>query len=546
MINVRNAFRRRWVLFTWLCMLLELSHASAAPTGAYDVVIYGGTSAGVIAAVQTSRLGKRPVLIEPSGHLGGLTTSGLGFTDTGDPSKIGGVARDFYRLIKRHYDRPESWRFETPASYPRYRPQSDAMFTFEPHVAMQVVEQMLREAKVPVILQQRLDRQSGVAMQGTRIRSIRMESGEVYTASMFIDATYEGDLMAAAGVSYTVGREANSKYGETINGIQPRLNLYNHRFLHPVSPYVVPDDPKSGWIRGVQTDLPGEEGQGDDKIQAYCYRMCMTRVAENRVPFPKPDGYDERDFEVLFRVFESGDHRLPFSPDAMPNGKTDTNNLGAMSTDYIGGNYEYPEASYARRDEIVAEHRRYQQGLMWTLANHPRVPDAVRQKMSDWGLAKDEFESSGHWPPQLYIREARRMVSDHVMTEHDCRRHQPVNDPVGMGSYNMDSHNVQRYVTSEGFLANEGDVQVSPGGPYQISYRSIVPRRGEATNLLVPVCLSASHIAYGSIRMEPVFMILGHSSATAAVKAIEGNLALQDLPYDTLRAQLAAEGQVLE
>ena len=534
------------LLLSRLLLSVVFCGGTARLAWAEQIVVYGGTSAGVAAAVQASRLGRSVVLLEPSRYLGGLTTSGLGFTDTGDKTRIGGVARDFYRRIKQHYDQPTSWRFEKSADYARYRADEDAMFTFEPHVATLAFDAMLRDAQVRVVREQQLDRRQGVRLAGNRIQSIAMETGEVYAGEVFIDATYEGDLMAAAGVTYTVGREANAQYGETINGIQPRLNLYNHRFLHPVSPFQKPGDPASGLIAGVRAEGPGVEGGGDAKIQAYCFRMCMTRVAANRVPFPRPEGYDEREYELLFRIMESGDLRMPFSPDLMPNGKTDTNNLGSMSTDYINANWDYPEASHERRAEIVAAHVRYQQGLMWTLQNHPRVPEAIRGPMAEWGLARDEFLDNGHWPHQLYIREARRMVADHVMTEKDCRRQTVVGDSVGMGSYNMDSHNTQRYVDAAGHAANEGDVQVSPGGPYRISYRSIVPRKGETANLLVPVCLSASHIAYGSIRMEPVFMILGHSAATAASLALEQQRGVQEIDVDELRRRLVAEGQVLE
>jgi hypothetical protein len=533
-----------------LGLALELSLPLAAQTSptevTYDVVIYGDSSAAITAALQTARMGRKPLLIEPTGRLGGLTTSGLGFTDTGNPRVIGGLAREFYQRIKRHYDRPESWKYERPEEFARYRPNEDAMWTFEPHVAEEMIVRMLAEARVTIVLGQRLDRAAGVLKSGARITAIRMESGETYRGRMFIDATYVGDLLAAAGVTYTVGRESNAQYGETLNGVQKARNVHAHRFLRPIDPYVKPGDPTSGLLPGVHDEDPGEDGQADHRVQAYCFRMCMSHVAENRVPFPKPAGYDEQRYELLLRNFEAGDLRLPLKLDMMPNGKTDTNNNGAVSTDNIGMNYEYPEASYERRREIEAEHRTYQQGLMWTLANHPRVPASIRDEMAPWGLAKDEFVATAHWPHLIYIREGRRMVSDFVMTEHHCRSRDLVNDSVGMGSYNMDSHNTQRYVSPERTVANEGDVQESPGGAYRISYRALVPRADEVENLLVPVCLSASHIAYGSIRMEPVFMILGQSAATAAVLAIDAQTGVQQLDHRTLRGHLLADGQVLE
>jgi hypothetical protein len=529
--------------------LAELAPIAArAAERSADVVVYGGTSAGVAAAVQTARMGKSVILISPLERLGGMTTGGLGATDSGNKAVIGGVAREFYQRIKKHYDDPASWKFGQRDQFAGYRPEEDAMWYFEPHVAQAIIEAMIREAGVETIRGQRLVRtEGGVVMKDGRIASIRIEpSGDVVEGRMFIDATYEGDLLAAAGVSFTVGRESNATYGEQSNGVQKAKNLKNHRFLQPVDPYVAPGDPESGLVAGVHDGDPGEDGAADDRVQAYCYRMCMSNVPENSVPFPQPAGYDDEQYELLFRNFEAGDLRVPMHPLAMPNGKTDTNNNGAFSTDFIGANYDYPEASYAEREEILRHHIRYQQGLMWTLANHPRVPRKVRDELAKWGLAKDEFTDSDNWPGEIYAREARRMVGDYVMSEHDCRRQRVAEDSVGMGSYNMDSHNCQRYVTDEGHVQDEGDVQLATGGPYAIGYRSIVPKRGEAANLLVPVCLSASHIAYGSIRMEPVFMILGQSAATAACQAIDSDSSVQEVDYPKLKKRLLADGQVLQ
>lgn len=538
----------RWLyLPLFLCALISgTSPAPAADPATYDVVIYGGTSAGVAAAIQADREGRSVVLLEPGNHLGGLTTGGLGWTDSGSKSVIGGVSREFYQRIKKYYDNPSAWVYEKQSDYDRYRADDDAMWTFEPHVAAKVYDQMLGETKVSVRKQQKLDRKNGVKVADGRIREIKTLAGDTFRGKMFIDATYEGDLLAAAGVSYTVGREPNSKYGETLNGVQKAQNVKLHRFVKQVDPYRKPGDPKSGLLPNVHGDEPGEDGTGDNRVQAYCYRMCMSKVPENRVPFVKPEGYDPLDYELLLRNFEAGDLRLPLKPDMMPNGKTDTNNNCAFSTDYLGANYAYPEASYEERAKILQAHLRYQQGLMWTLANHPRVPEKIREQMSIWGMAKDEFQDSNHWPHQIYVREARRMVGDYVTTEMDCRRRRVAEDSVGLGSYNMDSHNTQRYITPEGFVQNEGDVQVSPGGPYVVSYRSIVPQKDEVQNLLVPVCLSSSHIAYGSIRMEPVFMILGQSAATAASLAIENEQPVQDVSYAQLRKKLLADGQVLD
>lgn len=518
---------------------------SAGKDVAYDVLVYGGTSAGVVAAVQVARMGRSVVLVEPGRHLGGLSSGGLGMTDSGDRAVIGGISREFYRRLKRHYDDPGAWRYEERERCPHYDESSDAIWRFEPSVAERVFEEMLREVRVEVVEGERLDLDDGVAKRGPGIVSVTMESGRRFRAKVFIDATYEGDLMAGAGVSHAVGREANSEYGETLTGVQTK-SARSHQFARPVDPYVEPGRPASGLLARAGAGGPGDEGSADRRIQAYCFRMCLTDVPGNRVPFPKPEGYNPAQYELLLRYLTPewndifGNHQL------MPNRKTDTNNHGAFGTDNIGMNYAYPDGDHAARAHIVREHEAYQKGLMWFLANDPRVPEPVRERVNRWGLAKDEFADNGNWPHQLYIREARRMVSDYVMTEHDCRRTRETPESVGMGSYNMDSHNVQRYVDSGGQVRNEGDVQVNPGGAYMISYRTIRPREGECANLLVPVCLSSSHIAYGSIRMEPVFMILGQSAATAAVQAIERGVAVQRVDYGELRARLLADGQVLD
>ncbi|MBW7995119.1 MAG: FAD-dependent oxidoreductase [Candidatus Glassbacteria bacterium] len=514
----------------------------------YDIVVYGGTSGGVIAAVQAASEGKSVVLIEPGSHLGGLTTGGLGATDIGNKGAIGGRSRDFYRRIADHYRKDESWVYEQKEDYRSNRGNdvdAEFMWTFEPHVAEDIINELLREADVPVVFGERLDLSGGVSKDGARIVSIRTGSGRVFSGGMFIDATYEGDLLALAGVSYTVGRESNAAYGETLNGVQTANAVY-HTFDLPVSPYVIADDPNSGLLPGIDPAGPGEEGSGDRRVQAYNFRMCLSDVPENQVKFEKPAGYDSLVYEPLFRYFEAGYDGVPWSPTMMPNRKTDTNNRQGFSTDYIGYNYTYPEADYATRERLISEHEQYQKGLMWTLAYHPRVPEKVRNEVSRWGLAADEFTDNGNWPHQIYVREARRMVSDYVMTQHNCQGREVAGDPVSLAAYTMDSHNVQRYVTADGWLKNEGDVQVGGFEPYPISYRSIVPSKSECTNLLVPVCLSASHIAFGSIRMEPVFMVLGQSAATAAGLALDNGVAVQDIDYQTLRTKLLADGQHLE
>ncbi|MFH1269204.1 MAG: FAD-dependent oxidoreductase, partial [Planctomycetota bacterium] len=527
---------------------LAVSGVCFGAENTYDVVVYGGTSGGVAAAVQAAKMGKTVVLIEPGRHLGGLSSGGLGATDIGNKTAIGGISREFYQRIYKHYMQPSAWKQESLAEYTKNKRgrsiDKDTMWGFEPHVAEKVFGDMVNGAKVPVVFGERLDLKTGVKKQGCRITAITMESGRTFHGRAFIDATYEGDLLAKAGVSYAVGREGNAKYGETLNGVQVGKAIY-HQFIKPVDPYVRPGDPSSGLLPGIQGDGPGREGQGDRRVQAYCFRMCATDAPRNRVPWPKPEGYDPQRYELLLRNVEAGDHRIVWIPTRMPNRKTDSNNRYAVSTDNIGMNYDYPDGDYATRERTLREHETYQKGPMWTLANHPRVAEEVRSYFRNWGLPKDEFIDNGHWPHQLYVREARRMVGDYVMTQHDCQGDRVAPDPIGLGAYGMDSHHTQRYVDDQGHVRNEGDVEVGGFSPYPVSYRSIVPKASECTNLVVPVCVSASHIAYGSIRMEPVFMVLGQSAATAAVHAIDENVAVQSIDSSRLRERLLADGQVL-
>ena len=540
---------KRLYLPVCACLLSLINSTVVVAVEQVDVVIYGGTSAGIVAAIQARRMEKTAVLIEPSNHLGGLTTGGLGATDIGNKQAIGGLARDFYHRVWKYYQREEAWLHEKPEVYSKrsvkFDPKDETMWTFEPHVAAVIYSRMLAELQITPVMNERLDRTNGVKMNGAKIESITMESGRTFAGRMFIDATYEGDLMAAAGVKYHVGREANSVYGESLNGVEAKWNVKNHRFLKPVDPFVKPGDSASGLLPGIQTTQLPPDGTGDKLVQAYCYRLCTTDVPENRRAWPKPADYNEARYELLLRNFEAGDLRAPWHPLWMPNRKTDTNNNGAFSTDYIGGNYEYPNADYGAREKIIADHRSYQQGLLWTLANHSRVPEKVRAEFQRLGMAKDEFVDNDNWPTQLYVREARRMIGDYVMTEHECKGKRVAEDSVGMGAYNMDSHNCQRYVTADGHVQNEGDVQASVPKPYPIAYGAIVPKAGECENLLVPVCLSSSHIAYGSIRMEPVFMILGQSAATAAAHAIDGGVPIQKIDYSKLKKRLIEDDQVL-
>jgi hypothetical protein len=538
-----------------LIVLVATLLSTGAQPGHLDIVVYGATSAGVMAAVQARRMGKSVVIVGPDTHLGGLSSGGLGFTDTGNKAVIGGLAREFYHRVWSHYQRPEAWTWQRAEEYgnrgqgtPAIDGSQRTMWIFEPHVAERVFEDLVKEHGIPVHRDQWLDRAAGVVMAGGRIAAIRMISGRTYRASMFIDATYEGDLMAAAGVEYRVGREARAEYGERWAGVQTGVLHHRHHFgvlKEKISPYVVPGEPRSGVLPRISTTPPGEFGQADKRIQAYCYRYCVTDHPDNRIPFPKPEGYDPAQYELLLRVYAAGWRETFDKFDPVPNRKTDSNNHGPFSTDNIGYNYDYPEASYARRRDILREHRTYQQGWLYFIANDPRVPRDVQEEMRRWGLAKDEFTDNGGWPHQIYVREARRMVGAFVMTEHELTKEKPTPNPIGMGSYTIDSHNVQRYITPDGGVQNEGDIGVELKAPYEIAYGAVVPKRGQAQNLLVPVCVSSSHVAFGSIRMEPVFMILGQSAATAAALAIDAGLPVQDVPYAALRERLLQDGQVL-
>ncbi|MEM6915537.1 MAG: FAD-dependent oxidoreductase [Verrucomicrobiota bacterium] len=526
-----------------------------AETG-HDIVIYGGTCAAVIAAVQAKQMGKSVVIVSPDTILGGLSSGGLGWTDSGNKAVIGGLSRDFYHRVWKEYQKPETWKWQDRKTYANTGQgtramdnETETMWVFEPSVARKVFEDYVKEFDLTVHRDEWLDRENGVEMQDGRIVSITTLSGKTFPGNMFLDTTYEGDLIAAAGVDYHVGREANADYGENWNGVQTGVDHHKHHFQllnEPVDPYVVPGDPSSGLLARISAEPPGEYGEGDHRVQAYCFRMCLTNHEENRIPFSKPEGYDPSQYELLVRIFEAGWGMDTFNKfDVIPNHKTDTNNHGPFSFDNIGYNYEYPEASYEKRREIIEEHEVYQKGLLYFIATDPRVPREVQEEMNRWGLPRDEFEENGNWSHQLYIREARRMIGDFVMTENELRKVNPTPDSVGMGSYAIDSHNVQRHIDENGHVQNEGDIGVSTRGPYEIAYGSLTPKKEQCTNLLVPVCVSSTHIAFGSIRMEPVFMILAQSAATAAVMAIDGGLDVQDVPYELLSERLLADGQVL-
>ena len=515
---------------------LEDRRSGAVEEPVYDLVIYGDSSAAVTAAVAAKRQGRSVVLVNPTGFLGGMSSSGLGATDfLGKRGTFGGIASEFYDAVAASYG-------------------TGFVRSFEPHVGKQVFEKMIADAGVTVVFNEQLNREN-VNMNDKRIDSITMLSGKTYRARMFIDTTYVGDLMAAAGVSHTVGREPESQYGEDLAGVRrgdtkPRVHYTQgnkDHFIKDVDPFVKPGEPDSGLLPHVfHVDGIGN-GQGDKKIQAYNYRVCLTNDPGLRTPIEKPAGYREIDHELLLRNFDAGDDRLPalIEPLAGSGSKVDWNNMHAVGSDFPGANWEYPEASYEKRREIEKAHETYIRGFLWTLANNQRVPAPIREKAAAYGLPKDEFTDNGGWPWMIYIREARRMVSDYVMTQHDCEGKRAASDPIGLGSFGMDSHVVQHFVTEGGKAQNDGVIWRVPPKPYGISYRSIIPRKGECENLLSPVCLSASHVAHGSIRMEPVFMALGQSAAIAAGLAIDGNVSVQDVDYAKLRERLDAGGQVV-
>ncbi len=542
-----------------LPFFLLLSFMACSPTEDQeeitDVIVYGGTSGAVTAAIQAKKMGKTVIMVSPDTHLGGLTAGGLGWTDTGKKEVIGGLSREFYQRVYDKYQEEDAWQWEERADFgnqgqgtPAIDGEFRTMWIFEPHVAEEVYDEWVAELGIEVLRDEWLDRESGVTIEEGKITAIRTLSGKEFKGKMFIDATYEGDLMAAAGVSYHVGREANSVYDEEWNGVQTGVYHHRHHFKvldQPIDPYWTKGDPSSGLLPRISAEDPGVKGEGDNKVQAYCFRTCMSNHPDNQVPFPRPENYDSTQYELLVRIFDAGWREWFGKFDMIPNRKTDTNNHGPFSSDNIGMNYDYPEASYERRKEIIKEHEDYQKGLLYFVANDPRVPKETQEEFQKWGLAKDEFTDNGNWPHQIYVREARRMIGKYVMTENELLQKKPTPESVGMGSYTIDSHNIQRYVDENGHVHNEGDIGVPLPQPYEIAFGSLVPKKKEIQNLVVPVAVSASHIAFGSIRMEPVFMILGQSAATAAVMAMEQGIPVQDLSYDDLKARLLEDGQVL-
>ena len=494
----------------------------------FDVVVYGGTAGGVIAAVSAAREGLKTALIEPGHHLGGMVSGGLGYTDFGKKEVIGGYALEFYGRVAKHYQLP---RYGVTVAW-----------YHEPHVAEDIFRQMLNEAHVSVFENHALREKTGVRKDGARVVEIELDNGAKYSAAIFMDSSYEGDLMAQAGISYTYGREGAAQYDESLAGVRGKTPF--HQFLVDISPY----DEQHRLLPEISAEKLLPAGSPDKKVQSYNYRMCFSEEPDNMLKFAKPEGYDPHRYELLARLIAArtkAEGKVPsiktfLKIDPIPNGKADVNNNGAFSTDYIGGSYDYPEGDYRTRARVAKAHRDYQAGLFYFLANDARVPEVLRNELTHWGLAKDEFVDTDHWPNQLYIREARRMVGEYVVVQKDLQTELTKPDPIGMGSYNSDSHNLERIVDADGFVRNEGDMQVAVK-PYQIPYRVMLPKRSEASNLLVPVCFSASHVAYSSLRMEPQYMIIGQAAGVAAKMAIAGHKAVQDVDTAALGARLTKQ-----
>lgn len=516
----------------------------------YDVVVYGSSGAGIAAATQAARLGLKTLLIEPGPRIGGMTTGGLGATDIGDVQTIGGFAREFYRSIYSHYLSDSAWSYESREDFLPRHPYSvhepeGYHFFFEPSVALKVANGFLARAGAEILQGSGLDREAKVRMQDGRLHAIQLVNGWRIRARYFVDASYEGDLMAAANVPYVIGREGNLEFGETLNGFLPHA-AESTAYLDP---YRIPGDPDSGLLPGIEQWNGEKRGDADDRVQAYNFRLCLTNVPDNRIQIWQPDNYEPLQYELLARhIIAKADqcNEFPyFKLTPVPNLKTDSNNMGIFSTDFVGGSHDWATSGDTKRRHLWSEHRDYTLGLLWFLGNDDRIPEDWRREVSKWGLARDEFIETDHWPPQLYVREARRMRSDYVITEADCRGIVRTDDPVALGSYHMDSHQVSRYVDAEGRFRIEGGFWQKCDA-YPISYRAIIPPRGSCGNIAVPVCLSATHAAFGSARMEPVFMMLGQAAALAIENACRDGVTLQEVDYQRLHAALTDAGAVLE
>ncbi len=540
------------LLFIPLLSIFLLSFVSKDPVSKekkqFDICVYGETASGITSAIQAARMGKKVVLLSTTNHIGGVMTSGLTATDMNRYKQVGGISREVFQRIYAHYANPKQWKYQQRDAFfemskkRTYTGKNDSLkmqWVYESHVLEQIYKDMLQEAGVNVIYRQKLDLGKGVFKNNKHIEKIKMVTGEEYQAQMFIDATYEGDLMAKSGVSYFVGREANSKYNETKNGVRISKKAL------PIDPYIVEGDPTSGVLPFIETERALNDGAEDKRVQAYTYRVTLTDAARNRISIPKPEKYNPLWYEYILRKLKKYPdpiltNAITITP--MPNRKTDTNHL-----DFVGASNDWAEADYAKREEIAEKHKNYALGLLWFLRNDNRVPRSVRKEIKKWGLPKDEFVDNSHFPHQIYVREARRMVSDYVMTEENCKPKNRLDAPnsIGLGTYAFDSHYVSFVLDKQDSVRIDGDF-FSAASVYPINYQSIVPKAQECANLLVPICLSASHVAYSSIRMEPVYMVLGQSAGTAAALSIDQNRSVQDLPYSVLRQRLEKDNQILK
>lgn len=538
-------------IFFWIT-LFGFNMCTTNKENVFDICVYGESASGVMAAIQAARLGKNVVLISKNQHVGGLATSGLTATDMNRNDMVGGIAREFYQRIYAYYQDPTAWRnqdrdeFFIQSIRRTYRGKNDdrqMQWVYESKIAEKIMLDMLEEAGVKLWFNERLQLEDGIKKRGTRITAISMESGKTVNAKVFIDATYEGDLMAKAGVSYIVGRESNATYNETFNGY--RVNYEEGTDLSAIDPYIVEGDKNSGLLPYIDSGIPLNQGEADHRVQAYCYRMTLTDDPDNRIKIEKPENYNPLWYEVLVRRIQQNpeltlQNIITLTP--MPNRKTDTNHL-----DFFGAGYDYAEGDYNKRKEIEQLHKDYALGMLWLLEHDPRIPEHIRTEMGDWGLPKDEFEDTENFPYHIYVREARRMIGEYVMVEKNVAKEnrEDAQHPVGVGSYALDCHYVSKVIDKDGKLRYEGTI-FTPVIPYTISYYSLTPKKNECTNLLVPVCLSASHVAFSSIRMEPVYMVLGQSAAVAASMAIDKNAAVQDIAYDKLAEKLLELKQIIK
>ena len=537
------------IVFSCKASVVNEANKNIQSDNSFDVVVYGGTPAGITAAIQVARMGKSVALIEPTSHIGGIMVNGLGGTDIDNHPEfqnslaVGGIALEFYRRVAQYYGRLAEFDSKLKSKI-----KDVSIWRFEPHVADEVIQKWIKEYPISVFLNSRLkEGKSAVNKEGTNIRQIEIEDGRLFAAKVFIDATLEGDLLFFAGVSTTWGRESNSVYGETKNGI--RAETTHAQFIVKVDPYLISGNPSSGVIPTIQNEPFGTPGEGDKLIQAYCFRMCLTKDATNRIPFAQPKNYDRKQYEIYLRYIKAGGEL--YTPEAgVPNGKTDLGAWHDLSHNLYGMNREYPNGSYSDRQRVFDQHKTFTQGLFYFLSNDPEVTQldpSLQGVWKQWGLCKDEFTDNGGWPRQFYVRDARRMVSDFVMTEHHTNRSNPdeVSDPVAIAYWPPDLHSVRRIV-KDGYAYNEGFVfGGSTWRPFGISYWALVPKKEECTNLLTPTCLSSSHVAYGAIRIEFTYMAMGQACAVAACIAIDKSIPVQDVDYKTLKSKLLDLNQVV-